>query len=223
MTPTLHVSPDPARECAELLAAAAAEGGQIVLTGGSTPRAAYELASAGDWSAATVWFTDERCVSEADPRSNYRMVREALLDPLEERAPRVNRIQGELGPGAGADRYESRLRENGAPRFDLVLLGLGPDAHIASLFPGQESLGEQHRYAIGVAEAGHEPFVPRISLTLPALAAAQQIVFLVTGAGKAKAVADSFGPAAQPTDAFPATLLTGDVTVLLDPDAAGRV
>jgi 6-phosphogluconolactonase len=223
MSAELHISSDPARDCAQLLCEVAAAGGQIVLTGGSTPRAAYELAATADWSGATVWFSDERCVAPADERSNYRMVREALLDPLEERAPAVNRIQGELGPGAGADRYESLIREHGAPKFDLLLLGLGPDAHIASLFPGQESLGEQHRYAIGVAEAGHEPFVPRISLTLPALAAAKSIVFLVTGAAKAKAVADSFGPAAQRTAAFPATMLSGDITVMLDPDAAGRL
>jgi 6-phosphogluconolactonase len=223
VTAEIHISPDPARECAELLSAAAALGGQIVLTGGSTPRAAYEQAAAADWSRATVWFTDERCVAPADERSNYRMVKEALLDPLEDRAPHVNRIQGELGPGAGADRYESLIRENGAPKFDLVLLGLGPDAHIASLFASHESLRERHRFAVGVAQAGHEPFVPRITMTLQALAAAEQIVFLVTGAAKAQAVAASFGAGAHPDQALPATMLTGPVTVLLDPDAAGAM
>ena len=226
MSVRFEVSDDPAAPCAEVLVEAAAQGGQIVLTGGSTPRVAYEQAASQPdvWEHSTLWFGDERCVPPTDERSNYRMANEALISRV---APRgVHRIQGELGHVEAADAYEHDLRASGPPEFDLMLLGLGPDGHLASLFPGQDTLSERSRLAVGVPEAGLEPFVPRVSMTLPRLAASKRIVFLVSGASKAAAVAAAFGPDAQPDPNVPASLLpplAGDVTVLLDPAAASEV
>jgi 6-phosphogluconolactonase len=118
---------------AERLARATREGGHVVLTGGTTPELAYEEAArrAPDWSSVDVWWGDERCVPPDDGRSNYGMAKRALLDRLE-RAPRgVHRIKGELGKERAAADYE---RELGDTELDLVLLGVGPDGHVASLF-----------------------------------------------------------------------------------------
>jgi 6-phosphogluconolactonase len=226
MSARFEISEDPAAACAKLLVEIAAQGGQIVLTGGSTPKAAYEQAANQPeaWEQATIWFGDERCVPPTDERSNYRMADEALLSRVSPRS--VHRIQGELGHTEAADAYEQELRAAGPPEFDLMLLGLGPDGHLASLFPGQETLSERQRLAVGVPEAGLEPFVPRVSLTLPALASAKRIVFLVSGESKADAVAAAFGPDAEPDPKVPASLLpplTEEITVLLDEAAAGGV
>jgi 6-phosphogluconolactonase len=225
MSVELRIVADPADTCAEMLVDVAAAGGQIVLAGGSTPRAAYqEAASAGrSWSAATVWFGDERCVPPDDERSNYAMAKAALLDPLGQSGPAVKRIRGELGPTEAAAAYERELLAAGQPKFDLLLLGLGPDGHTASLFPDQESLAEKSRLVVGVEQPGREPLVSRVTLTLPALASARRIVFLVTGAEKADAVAAAFGPDAKPDPHVPASLLpplTDAITVLLDAAAA---
>lgn len=230
MTVQIEVVEDPARACAALLLGAASGGGQIVLAGGSTPRAAYsEFVQAVravelDFSRTTLWFGDERCVAPEDERSNYRMVKESLLDPLGDAAPAdVRRIKGELGAGEAADEYERALRDAGPPEFELVLLGIGPDGHTASLFPDQPSLSERSRLAVGVPEAGLEPFVPRVTLTWPALASARQIAFLASGASKAKAVAAAFGPDAKPDPHIPSSMLAPiakEITVLLDPAAA---
>jgi 6-phosphogluconolactonase len=221
----LRVVDDPAARCAERLNEVAAAGGHLVLAGGSTPRAAYEHAAAAEvsWARATAWFGDERCVPPDDERSNYRMAKAALLDPLGEAAPAVERIRGELGPDQAAADYERALGAAGAPRFDLVLLGLGPDGHTASLFPDQETLQERSRLVVGVRQAGLEPFVPRVTLTLTALASAREIIFLVTGTAKAGAVAAAFGPDARPDPHVPSSLLpplAESITVLLDADAA---
>jgi 6-phosphogluconolactonase len=216
---------DPAAVAAERIAAAVGGGGHIGLTGGSTPRAAYELlASMGaDWTRCTLWFSDERCVPPEDELSNYGMVRAALLDHLTGAPPAVHRMQGELGPHAGADAYEQELRSASA-RFDLLLMGLGPDAHCASLFPDAPALAEQERLVVGVEQAGMEPRVPRVTLTLPAINAAREILFLVTGARKAGAVARSFG--GEPGPAAPASLVApvdGTLTVLMDAAAAAQL
>ena len=228
MTRTL-VLDDPAEECAKRLAEAAGAGAHIALTGGSTPRACYEKLAGMDvdWSGATLWFGDERCVPPDDERSNYRMAREALLDRLpdaEHGGPTVRRIEGEHGPNAGADDYERELRETlgeELPRLDLVLLGLGPDAHVASLFPGQDTLKVKDRLAVGVERAGFEPYVPRVSLTLPVINSARSVVFLVAGKEKAEAVARAFG--GEPTPDAPGSLVRptdGELILLLDHDAA---
>ncbi len=132
-------------------------------------------------------------------------------------------MQGELGPEAGADAYEAAIRERlgGEPRWDLELLGLGPDAHVASLFPTRPEKAAVDRLVVGVPEAGMEPLVPRISLTLPALNAARHVVFLVTGAEKAEALRRAFGDPPDPSS--PAAHVrppAGELTLFLDPPAA---
>jgi 6-phosphogluconolactonase len=223
---------DPAAEVAERLARAADAGAHIALTGGSTPKIAYEKAAAlgADWSNATLWWGDERCVPLDDDLSNYAMAKTALLDrlPSGDAGPAVKRMKGEAGPHGGADDYERELRETlgeGIPRLDLVLLGLGPDAHVASLFPGQDTLEVTDRATVGVEEAGHEPFVPRITLTLPVLNAAREVVFLVAGAEKADAVGRAFATDTPSTDA-PGSMVrprAGELTLVLDEAAAAEI
>jgi len=212
-----------ARLAAERLAAAARAGGHVVLTGGSTPRRAYELAAElePDWSRVEVWWSDERCVPPDDERSNYGMVEAALLDRLASAPAAVHRMRGELGRDAGAAAYERELGD--LARFDLVLLGLGPDGHVASLYPDQPTLDETERRAIG-AEAHLQPFVDRITLTLPVLRAARAVLFLVAGADKADAVKRAF--AADPSRATPGSLVRaaeGPTTALLDAAAARQL
>jgi 6-phosphogluconolactonase len=222
----IQVEDNPAAVVAEMLGEAAERGSHIVLTGGSTPKLAYEtVARSGvNWSGSTVWFSDERCVPPESGLSNFRMTNDALLGRItRDQRPAVMRMEGELGPEAGAASYEALVREQlGAePRWDLVLLGLGPDAHCASLFPGKPEVDERQRLVTGVELAGMEPQVPRISLTLPALSNARKIVFLVTGADKAEAVARAFGD--TPDESSPAALVrptAGELLVLLDPPAA---
>jgi 6-phosphogluconolactonase len=233
MSVTFEVVEDPARACAALMVGAAIGGGEIVLAGGSTPKAAYEhfvdaVKAVGlNLAGSRFWIGDERCVDPDDERSNYRMIKETLIDPLDGiTTVDIERIRGELGPEPAADDYEQRLRAAGPPSFDLVLLGIGPDGHTASLFPGQSALAARTRVVVGVPEAGLEPFVPRVTLTIPALTSSQRIVFLASGESKADAIAEAFGPEADPDPAVPASLLVPDakqVTVLLDRAAAKRL
>ncbi len=224
MTVDVRVLDDPAAETARRLVTVASSGGHLALTGGSTARPAYQQAAAlpGDWGGATLWWGDERCVAPDDPRSNFGLACEALiarLDPV----PRLERIEGERGPGAGAALYESALRRifgDAAPVFDLLLLGLGPDGHCASLFPGAPELAVTDRCVVGVERAGLEPFVPRISLTLPALTAARNTLFLVIGVEKADAVRRAFGAGGDDVPGRRVGEGAASVTVLLDPAAA---
>ena len=226
MTVDLRVLDDPAAETARRLVAAAGAGGHICLTGGTTPRAAYEQAVAlrGDWGRATLWWGDERCVQADDARSNYRLARESLLVHLDP-APTVRPIEPGHGPDAGAARYEQALRAafDSAPAFDLLLLGIGPDGHCASLFPGASALEITDRWVVGVERAGLEPFVPRISLTLPALTAARETVFVATGATKADAVRRAFGPGGEDLPARRVAEGAAAVSVLLDEAAASEL
>jgi len=212
-----------AQLAAERLATAARAGGHIVLTGGSTPRRAYELAAElqPNWSRVEVWWSDERCVPPDDERSNYGMARLALLDRLAVAPAAVHRMQGELGREEGAVQYEREL--GGLARFDLLLLGLGPDGHVASLYPDQPTLDETERRAIG-AEAHLQPFVDRITLTLPVLRAARAVLFLVAGADKADAAKRAFS--GEPSRATPGSLVRaveGTTTALLDAAAAAQL
>jgi 6-phosphogluconolactonase len=212
------IAENPAQVVAERLAAAAGSGGHVVLTGGSTPRVAYELAAKlePDWSRVELWWGDERCVPIDDERSNYRMAKGALLDHVTTGA--VHRMRGELGREAGAAEYEDEL--GSLERFDLLLLGLGPDGHIASLFPSQPTLDVTGRRVIG-AEAKHEPFVDRITLTLPVLRGAREVLFLVSGADKADACKRAFGD--EPSHETPGSLVRavdGTTTAVLDAAAA---
>jgi 6-phosphogluconolactonase len=207
-----EVLDDPAAAVAELLLAAS---GHVVLTGGSSPKRAYELAAGGDWSGKTVWFGDERRVPPDHEWSNYRMADEALLSKLDPR-PEVLRMED-------ADAYEALVRERlgDQPRWDLLLLGLGPDSHTASLFPGKPEVDVTDRLVVDVPEAGMDPQVPRITLTLPAINAARHIVFLVTGESKREAVLRAFGD--DPDPSSPAAHVRpadGELTVYLDPAAA---
>ena len=216
-----------ATSAAELLAAHAGQGHHIALAGGSTPKRAYRLATERqpDWSAATLWLGDERAVPADDERSNARMVHEQLLSALPEgRRPAFEAVRTDLPLEQAASDYEIRLRgvlrDGGG--LDLVLLGLGPDAHTASLFPGKPAAEEAARWVAPVPEAGMEPQVPRVSLTLPVLNAAREVVFLVAGADKAQALRRAFGE--EPDPASPAAHVrprTGRLLVLCDEAAAG--
>jgi 6-phosphogluconolactonase len=150
-----------------------------------------------------------------DERSNYRLVRETLLDRLERQPRAVHRIRGELGSEEAADEYE-RLLEG--VRLGLAFQGIGADGHTASLFPGSPALHERKRRAVAVPRAD----VERVTMTLPVLREARQVVFLALGAEKADAVARAFG--GDPDPAVPASLVRsrgGETIVLLD-RAAGR-
>jgi 6-phosphogluconolactonase len=214
----LRVADDPAAEAAALLVEAARAGLALALSGGSTPVRAFELAaqSEPDWSRASVWWGDERAVPPADERSNYRLAKEHLLDRLSG-APAVHRIRGELGAQAAAEAYERELGQ-----LDFALNGIGPDGHTGSLFPGGASLRELERRVVA-AEPGLEPFVARVTLTIPALNAIPSLVFLVTGQSKADAVQRAF--AREPGPETPASLVRGAqrTLVLLDEAAASSL
>jgi 6-phosphogluconolactonase len=222
----IQVLEDPAAPVADMLVEVAGRGGHIVLTGGSTPRRAYETASRAsiDWSGATIWFGDERCVAPHDALSNFALADSALIGRLpREQRPEVMRMEGELGPEIGAANYEALVRERlgSDPRWDLLLLGLGPDAHVASLFPGKPEVEERRRLVTGVEYAGWQPYISRISLTLTALNAARRVVFLVTGKEKAPALKRAFGsppdPEAPGAHVRPGA---GELLVLCDAEAA---
>ncbi len=221
---------DVAGAAAERMAETVRAGGHIALSGGSTPRAAHERVAQADldWTQTTIWFGDERAVGPEHEHSNYAMAKASLLDRIPGGQPAVHRIAGEIGHRRAAEAYDSRLREvfgeDAFPRIDLLLLGLGPDAHCASLFPGDAALGEREGRAVGVDTPGMAPLVSRVTVTLPVLNAAREVVFLISGADKAEAVARAFGDAPGP-DA-PASLVRPDpgrLTILLDPPAAARL
>jgi 6-phosphogluconolactonase len=207
--------------------AAIAERGRfaLVLAGGDTPRMLYERLAAApegaiDWARTTLFFGDERAVPPDHPESNYRMARESLLAPSAIPAEQVHRIMGEAAPQAAAAQYEAVLREQFTgdwPDFDLVLLGLGDDGHTASLFPGTAALDVTDRWVT----ANHVPALDawRITLTLPALNQARELLFLVSGAGKAAALAAVLAPGSD-LPAARVQPVQGRVTWCIDADAA---
>jgi 6-phosphogluconolactonase len=206
---------------ADELVGAARAGSAIVLTGGTSPGRAYELAAERepDWSGATLWWGDERAVPPDDERSNYRLAYERLIRSLAAQ-PEPNRIEGELGAQAAADDYDSLLE---GVQLDFVLLGIGPDGHAASLFPNQPTLEERSRRAIP-AEAKLEPLVDRVTMTLPVLCSAPEVLFIVTGESKAEAVERAF--AQPPGPATPASLIRsaeGRTRLVADPAATSRL
>ena len=194
-----------AADAAERFVAAAEACGSrrfdVVLTGGSTAPAVYELlagapfASRVDWRRVHVWWTDERCVPPDDPRSNYGAAREALLDRVPIPCEQIHRMRGEdPNPEREAVRHETALRagqalaRGEAPRFDFAFLGMGGDAHVASLFPGSPTLSLADRLVAAVRGdevAMPDPAVDRLTLTFPALNGAQAAVFVVVGEEKA--------------------------------------
>ncbi len=212
----LRVVDYPARAAGELLAEAAASGAQLALSGGSTVGTAYETAARlrDRWRDVHVWFGDERVVPPQDDRSNYRLVRETLVEALGS-PPVVHRIRGELAPEEAAALYDAELE---GVTLDLALNGIGPDGHTASLFPAAPALDETERRAVA-AEPGLEPFVPRVTLTPPVFATCRLLVYLVTGDAKADAVRRAF--AGEPSTETPASVVRGRETIaLLDAAAA---
>lgn len=207
----LHVHDDKAalsRALAAHWAAAAGEsidthgGFHVALAGGSTPRSLYELLASEDfrhalnWGATHIYFGDERCVPPDHAESNYRMVCEALLKHVDIPAEQIHRIEAEREDRDAAARdYAETLGTllpgfpgGGPPRFDLVLLGLGTDGHIASLFPGTDALEERTHLVTAVNVAKLDTW--RISLTYPVIEAARQIAIMVAGEDKAGIVAE---------------------------------
>ncbi len=201
------------------------ESAHLALSGGSTPARTYELLAreVEDWSKVEVWFADERCVPPEDAESNYRLARETLLDAAAGLDPaRVHRMEGELGPERGAERYEQALREKapleeGLAALDVIVLGIGPDGHVASLFPGAPTLDvPPPALCLGVHDSPKPP-PERITLTLPVLHAARRCVLLATGAGKADAVDAMLG---EPSRHVPASLLLRERLSVIVDDAA---
>jgi 6-phosphogluconolactonase len=209
----------------------------LALSGGSTPKRTYELLATAleNWDGVEIWFADERCVGPEDAESNYRMAAETLLRPVGLDPARIHRMIGELGPEQGARSYADELLAHipppadgdsplsptlvasTLPVLDLVALGIGPDGHVASLFPGAPTLDAGGQaICLGVTNSPKPP-PERITLSLPVLRAARRCLLLATGAGKADAIAAAL---AEPTKHVPASLLVRErLTVIVD-DAA---
>jgi len=210
---------------------------RVAISGGSTPKAAFELL--GDpaepwrgrmqWDRLELYWVDERCVPPDDQQSNYRMTRETLLDRTPLRPEQIHRMEGELEPEVAAARYESELRNSfrleGAelPRFDLISLGMGPDGHTASLFPHTEGLHEMSP----LVTANHVPQMDswRITLTWPVINRASSVFFLISGADKAQILKQVLtGP--RDVERLPSQLIrpaSGILTLILDKSAAAEL
>lgn len=207
---------------------------RVAISGGSTPRAAFQLMAdpherlraAMPWDRLDLYWVDERCVPPDHPDSNYRMTREALLDHVPLPAAHVHRMEGELDPAAAASRYESELR-NGfrlegaeSPRFDLIQLGMGPDGHTASLFPHTTAIHEMGRLVTANHVAQMDSW--RITLTWPVINHASSVFFLIAGADKAERVREVFTGSRDP-ERLPSQLIwpsSGILTLFLDKAAA---
>lgn len=199
----------------------------VALSGGSTPKRLFqELAARGrdalPWDRIALWWGDERSVPPDHPDSNYRMAREALIDPLG--LARVHRIVAERGPAIAAAAYEAALRaELGDPAvLDLVWLGMGPDGHTASLFPGSPALAEEARLVVEnpVDSPLTKGPTTRITLTAPAINRARHVRFLVAGADKAATLAAVIAGPRHPAT-YPSQLIaSADLAWFID-DAAG--
>jgi 6-phosphogluconolactonase len=215
--------------------AVAAQGrARIAISGGSTPKAAFQLLAdpSQPWRARMPWdkldlfWVDERVVPPDHIDSNYRMTREALLDHVPLRPEQVHRMEGELEPALAASRYESDLRNTfrleGAesPRFDLIALGMGDDGHTASLFPHTGAIHEMSR----LVTANHVPQKDtwRITLTWPLINHASSVFFLISGQDKAFVLKEVLtGP--RDLERLPSQLIwpaSGILTLILDKAAA---
>jgi 6-phosphogluconolactonase len=207
---------------------------RIAISGGSTPKAAFELL--GDpghpwrgrmpWDRLDLYWVDERCVPPDDPESNYRMTREALLDSVPLRPEQVHRMEGELEPEEAAARYEAELRNDfklegtRLPRFDLVALGMGPDGHTASLFPRTEALHEKNRLVVANHVLQKDAW--RVTLTWPVINHAKSVFFLAGGADKA-AILKEVLTGERDVERLPSQLIwpaSGILTLILDKSAA---
>lgn len=208
----------------------------MALSGGSTPKTLYHVLATPEWHERFDWsrtffvFGDERCVPPDHPDSNFRMAHTTLFQPLNIHADHIFRMKGEhADPAVAAQEYEEiirRLTDSSAPqvpRVDLVLLGLGDDGHIASLFPGTAALHEQKKVVtVGQAPTGVRS---RITLTLGVLNQAAVILFLVAGAGKASMVRRVIKPETEADRFLPAALVapeSGRLVWMLDPGAGAQ-
>ncbi len=229
-----------AEAAAEILVAAADAAVEVdgrfvlALAGGSTPRTLYDRLTRPDqiervpWDRTWILFGDERCVGPDHPDSNYRMARESLLDHVPVPPGQVLRIEAENPQASRAAHfYEERLRElfpdEVFPGIHLALLGMGSDGRTASLFPGADALEVEDRWVTATYLADRSEW--RVTLTVPALAAAHQIVVLVTGEPKAERVAAVFGERPHDTS-LPIERVVpvdGSRIVLLDEPAASRL
>jgi len=208
----------------------------LALSGGSTPRDLYRLlvqpgfVERIPWDHCDIWFGDERCVPPSHPDSNYRMASEALFAPLGLAPERIHRMQGEAAdPRQAAWAYAEELRtllprSDGWPSFDLILLGIGQDGHVASLFPGSGNLAATDR----PVSAAHisEQHGWRISLTLPVIRAARHVLVLAVGAGKAEILSRVLAKTPSPRDRGLPAVLIRDLPQLewyLDREAGARL
>jgi 6-phosphogluconolactonase len=200
----------------------------LALSGGTTPGRTYELLGAKpqELDGVDVWFADERCVAPDDEESNYRLAAQTLLAPAGIEPARVHRMEGEAGPHEGARRYAEELGRQlpradtsppDVPVLDLIVLGIGPDGHVASLFPGAATLdaGEE-AVCLGVEDSPKPP-PERITLSLAVLRAARECLLLATGASKADAVSAMLG---EPSRHVPASLLRRERLTMIVDDAA---
>jgi 6-phosphogluconolactonase len=240
----IEIFPSPAdmnQEAANLFTARAAEAASAqgrftaALSGGKTPAALYGLlaktpfASQIPWARVHLFWGDERCVPPDHGDSNYRTVRELLLENVPIPPANVHRMPGEMVPEEAAARYEEELREffaphgGGFPVFDLILLGIGEDGHTASLFPGTRALRESARWVLGHYVDPRKGW--RITLTPPVINAARKVVFIVAGAGKASVLRDILEGPFRP-DTLPAQMVRpsgGDMMWMLDREAAAQL
>jgi 6-phosphogluconolactonase len=222
-----------AAEIARELEQARAQRGvaHLALSGGTTPARTYELLATAlaEWNGVEVWFADERCVGPEDEQSNYRLAAETLLEPAGIPGEQIHRMEGELGPEEGARRYAEELaaclrseQESPAtlPPLDVIVLGIGPDGHVASLFPGAPTLDAGERaICLGVRDSPKPP-PERITLSLAVLRAARRCMLLASGASKADAISAMLG---EPSRHVPASLLRRErLTAIVDDAASPR-
>jgi 6-phosphogluconolactonase len=206
----------------------------IALSGGNTPKKLYGLlgsepyASQIDWNLVEIFWSDERCVSPDSADCNYHMAQEVLLSKIPIPASQIHRVPADKPDRDAASlEYAQEIQRvlgtNTVPGFDLIQLGMGPEAHTASLFPHQASLHEQQRLVMPVSVPKPPP--PRLTFTPPLLNAATRVLFLVTGADKAEAVQAVLEGEHQP-DEYPAQIVQpprGDVVWMLDNAAAAKL
>jgi 6-phosphogluconolactonase len=202
----------------------------IALSGGDTPVATYahlasDLALSVPWDHVHVFWGDERCIPLERPDNHFTMASELLLSRVPIPPGNVHRARGEADdPTAAAAEYEADLRRffGESPRFDVVLLGMGEDGHVASLFPGSEGLGVRDRWVVDHDVIKRGERVRRLSLTMPVLTAAREVVVLVSGNHKAQALASVLhGEADVPARELDAE--AGDIVWIVDRDAAGAL
>jgi 6-phosphogluconolactonase len=198
----------------------------LALSGGSTPKALYELLASEpyrsqlNWSKIEIYFGDERCVPPDHPDSNYLMAYNAMLSKLPLPEPNIHRMRGEISPQAAAIEYGQLLQEkfkDGGP--DLVLLGMGDDGHTASLFPGTSALDETHHRC--VANYVDKMKTWRITMTYPFLNKASEVMMLISGVGKASRLEEVLeGPRDPKRLPIQGIQPAGKLTWLLDAPAA---